>query len=263
VGRPILVAVGHPHHPPGLLERLERLGPHAQLEPGQPPGLVDDEVEEIPLGHEGQEPVGAGQPPEVGQGEVAVVGGDTQHRRLLVGKVQQLLGQAELVEQPQGGRVQGVAAEVTQEVGMLLQHQDLDPGPGQQQPQHGPGRATAGDAAGDLGPQDLGRRPVPRRRLLHPASSSRPVLRPGHADTPLLPILVAACEAPGTALLHDGFGSVACKSIACSTRSARGWMRRDTGVLSATEKAFQAVNRATASGTAHGGGSGALVQLGR
>jgi hypothetical protein len=40
-------------------------------------------------------------------------------------------------------------------------------------------------------------------------------------------------------------------------------MRRDTGVLSATPKAFQAVNRAMASGTAHGGGSVALVQLGR
>jgi transposase, IS6 family len=29
--------------------------------------------------------------------------------------------------------------------------------------------------------------------------------------TPLLPILVPACRAPPTALLHDGFGSVACK----------------------------------------------------
>jgi len=150
-----LVAVGHPHHPAPLLEHGERLGLHAQLEAGQPAGLADDEVEEVPLGHEGDVPVAAGQPAEVGQGEVAGVGGDLHDRRLAVGQAEQLPGQPELVEQPQGRGMQRVAAEVAQEVGVLLEHQHLDPGPGQQQPEHGPGRPAPGDAAADLARPDL------------------------------------------------------------------------------------------------------------
>src|SRR5215468_2912221 len=42
----------------------------------------------------------------------------------------------------------GVAAEVAQEVGMLLQHRHLDAGTRQQKPKHHPGRSAAGDAAG-------------------------------------------------------------------------------------------------------------------
>jgi hypothetical protein len=146
-----LVAPGQAHNPAALLDHGERLGPHAQLEAGQPAGLAGHEVEEVPLGHEGDVPVAAGQPAEVGQGEVALVGGDLQHRRLAVGEGEQPAGQPELVEQPQGRGVQGVAAEVAQEVGVLLEHQHLDPGPGQQQPEHRSGRPAAGDAAGDLG----------------------------------------------------------------------------------------------------------------
>jgi hypothetical protein len=40
---------------------------------------------------------------------------------------------------------------------VLFEHQHLDPGPGQQQPEHGPGRPAAGDAAGDLARPDLPR----------------------------------------------------------------------------------------------------------
>ena len=58
------------------------------------------------------------------------------------------LAEAELVEQGQGGRVHGVAAEVAQEVGVLLQHRDLDPGPGHEQPEDHPGRAAPDDEAG-------------------------------------------------------------------------------------------------------------------
>ena len=44
------------------------------------------------------------------------------------------LAEAELVEQGEGGGVHGVAAEVAQEVGVLLQHRDLDAGAGHEQP---------------------------------------------------------------------------------------------------------------------------------
>src|SRR5207245_9292271 len=46
------------------------------------------------------------------------------------------------------GRVDRVAAKVAQEVGVLLEHEDLDAGPGEEEPEHNPGRPSTGDAAG-------------------------------------------------------------------------------------------------------------------
>ena len=58
------------------------------------------------------------------------------------------VGEAQLVEQREGGRVDGVAAKIAQEVGVLLQHGDLDPGTGHQQAEDHPGGTTADDEAG-------------------------------------------------------------------------------------------------------------------
>ena len=46
-------------------------------------------------------------------------------------KFGELLLQAELVEQPQRARVHRVAAEIAQEIGVLLHHRDIDAGAGQ------------------------------------------------------------------------------------------------------------------------------------
>jgi hypothetical protein len=43
----------------------------------------------------------------------------------------------------------GIAAEIAQEVGMLFEDQDGDPGAGEQQSQHHTGRAATHDAATD------------------------------------------------------------------------------------------------------------------
>ncbi|MOA25540.1 hypothetical protein D3C78_1462710 [compost metagenome] len=61
---------------------------------------------------------------------------------------QQLLQQAKLIHDFQGRRVNGIAAKVAQEIGVLFQHYDLYPRPGQQIAEHQPGGATANDAAG-------------------------------------------------------------------------------------------------------------------
>jgi hypothetical protein len=54
---------------------------------------------------------------------------------------------AELVHHLEGRGMHGVAAEVAQEVGVLLQHHDRHPGAGQQEAQHHARRPAAGDAA--------------------------------------------------------------------------------------------------------------------
>ena len=90
---------------------------------------------------------------------------------LAVGQDEQLLEPAQLGQQLERRRVDGVALEVAQEVGVLLQDDDVDAGPGQQHAEHHPGRAAAGDAAGDLH----------RRRMARP---SWPVKRSGGGQSP-------------------------------------------------------------------------------
>ena len=62
----------------------------------------------------------------------------------------EIAGQAQFVEQPQRAGVHGVAAEVAQEVGVLLHHRDVDAAAGEQQAQHDSRGTAAGDDAGGL-----------------------------------------------------------------------------------------------------------------
>ena len=55
---------------------------------------------------------------------------------------------AELVHDFERGGMDGVAAKVAQEIGVLLQHHDVDAGAGQQETEHHAGWAAAGDGAG-------------------------------------------------------------------------------------------------------------------
>ena len=52
---------------------------------------------------------------------------------LLVRQLQELVEEAELVHHLEGRGVDGVAAEVAQEVGVLLEHDDIDAGAGEEE----------------------------------------------------------------------------------------------------------------------------------
>ncbi len=80
---------------------------------------------------------------------------------LRVRKLQELLEQSKLVHHLERGGMNGVAAKIAQEIGVLLQHDDLDAGARQQVAQHHPGRAAAGDGAGRANRLIHARRPYP------------------------------------------------------------------------------------------------------
>jgi hypothetical protein len=67
-----------------------------------------------------------------------------------VGALKKLLQQAELVHDLQGGGVDGVTAEVPEEIGVFFQHHQIYSGASQQKAQHDTGRPTAHDAAASL-----------------------------------------------------------------------------------------------------------------
>jgi hypothetical protein len=100
-------------------------------------GGLGEQVEKIPLWHHRDVRVRHLQPAHVGQLHHApVVGGEPRRGELAVRHGGELLAQPQFVEQGQRRGVHRVAAEVPEEVGVLLQHGHLDPGPGQQQACH-------------------------------------------------------------------------------------------------------------------------------
>ena len=149
------VAVAHAPDPAPLPQQPDDLGPAQHGERRVRRGVLDEEVEEVPLRHEGEIAVPAGQPPEVRDREGALVGGDGDLLGSLLRHLRERLPEPRLVEDPQGGRVDGVAAEVAQEVRVLLQHQHVHAGAGEQQREQRPCRPTPRDDDG---------------RALHPAT---------------------------------------------------------------------------------------------
>ena len=77
---------------------------------------------------------------------VADLAGKLAH--LLMRAFEEGVENAELVHDFERGGMDGVAAKVAQEIGVLLQHHDVDAGAGQQEAEHHAGRTAAGDGAG-------------------------------------------------------------------------------------------------------------------
>ncbi|MNC88489.1 hypothetical protein D3C83_43060 [compost metagenome] len=75
---------------------------------------------------------------------------------------------SELVHHFERRRMDGIAAEIPQEILMLFKHDNGDPGAGQQQPEHHPCGTTANNAAGCFDPVHI---TAPRHRETTPLES--------------------------------------------------------------------------------------------
>ena len=137
-----------PDNAPALLDQIRRLGAHAQIERRIALAARGQEVEEIPLRHQRDEFAVRRQMRKVGErdGVGADLTAETLDARMR--QLQEFIEQAELVHQFERRGMDGVAAEIAQEVGVLFQHGDGDAGARQQKAEHHAGRSAAGDAAG-------------------------------------------------------------------------------------------------------------------
>jgi hypothetical protein len=66
-------------------------------------------------------------------------------RKLLMRQAQKLVQQPQLMHEFQSRGVDRVAAEIAKEVGVLLEHDDVDAGTGQEEAEHHAGRTAASD----------------------------------------------------------------------------------------------------------------------
>ena len=77
---------------------------------------------------------------EIGEGHALVADLTRERAHLLMRALEEIVENAELVHDLERGGMNGVAAEIAQKIGVLLQHHDIDAGAGQQEAQHHAGR---------------------------------------------------------------------------------------------------------------------------
>ena len=147
-------------HSVAFADQVGGLGAHQQAERRKAVRLVREEVEEIPLRHQGDELRLGRQVGEIGDLEEAAADLHAQRADFAVGPSEERVQQAEFVHHLHGGGMHGVAAEIAQEVGVLFQHDHIDAGAREQEAEHHPGRPAADDAAAGRGIGHVIRRPA-------------------------------------------------------------------------------------------------------
>jgi hypothetical protein len=137
----------HARHAAVVLDQVDRLRPHADVERGVALALLGEEIEEVPLRHQCNELAAGRQMGEIREGIFVTAKDRADIDLLLVRQLEERVEQAELAHDFEGRGMNGVAAEVAQEVGMLLEHDDVHAGTREQEAEHHPAGPAADDAA--------------------------------------------------------------------------------------------------------------------
>ena len=169
-----------------LRDQIGGLGLHAQMEFRIALALLGEEIEEVPLRHQRDEFAAGRQMAEVHHRDALGADLEGQARHLLVRHLEEFVEQAELVHQLERRGMNGVAAEVAEEILVLLQHDDVDAGAGEQKAEHHAGRPAAGDAAA-RGDGFGHRRAIRSRRRARPPCSRRAASVPKASTTTAAP----------------------------------------------------------------------------
>src|SRR5262249_51756483 len=137
----------HTNDPAVFFEQIDYLSLHLQLECWVAASVVGKEVEKVPLRHECNEFAVRREMREVRYHYELIADLHTEFADFLVRPPEKVVEYAELINQLKRGGVDRVAAKVAQEIRMLFQQHNIDPGTGQQQAKHHSCRTTAGNAA--------------------------------------------------------------------------------------------------------------------
>jgi len=128
-----------------LVAQADRLGFHAQLKARVGPCEIGDAVEELPLRHQRNEGAEGFEMAEVGDRHPLAGDDASEAGGLVVGAGEQSVEHAELAEDAQRRGVDGVAAEIAEEIGVLFEDRHAGAGAGEEQPRHHPGGPAPGD----------------------------------------------------------------------------------------------------------------------
>ena len=115
------------------LDEPGRLGAHAEVETGIARALLRQKIEEVPLRHERDELAARRQVARSRRWALPVANLALKLSSSFVRQREEVVEQAELVHDLERRGMDGVAAEVTQKVGVLLEDDDVHAGAGEQE----------------------------------------------------------------------------------------------------------------------------------
>ena len=142
----------HPDRAAAFKHRVGDVGAHHQAKAPVASTLRRQKVEEIPLRHKGDEFAHGRQMAKIRNSHALVADLRGGFLKPLMWQLQKLVQQPYLVHEFERRGMDRVSAEITQEVGMLFQHQHIDTGTCQQETKHHAGRPAPDDATalGDI-----------------------------------------------------------------------------------------------------------------
>ena len=149
----------HADNAAAFLDQIGRLRLHMQIEGRVDLAVRRQKIEEVPLRHQRDEFAARRQVAEVGKRNGGVADLSAQPGDARVRQLEEFVQQAELMHELQRRGMNGVAAKIAQEVGVLLQHHHRHAGARQQKAEHHAGRSPAGNAAGGFDSGFRHRRP--------------------------------------------------------------------------------------------------------
>jgi len=130
-----------------LCDQILGLGFHQKMKVGQLLCFCRQEIQKVPLRHQGDEFAGRGQAGEIADREMVVAKIQAGGSDRGIWQLEEVLQQPQLMHDLKGRGVHRVAAEIAQEVPVLFQNRHIHPGAGQKKAAHHAGRAAARDHA--------------------------------------------------------------------------------------------------------------------
>jgi len=137
----------HADDAPAFLDQRGRFRLHLQMKARIALAAIGEEIQEVPLRHQRDELAARRQVAEVDEGEMQAAELAAERARLGVGQLEEFVEQAEFAHHLERGGMDRVAAEIAQEIGVLLQHHDVDTAAREQEAEHHAGRSASHDAA--------------------------------------------------------------------------------------------------------------------
>ena len=131
-------------------DEVDRLRRHHHFQRSKPLAALAQEIEKVPLWHEGDEGIFDVVPAQDGEPHRLAAEHPLHPLQPLMRQFQEAVDQPELVHHLQRGGMHGVAAKIAEEIRMLLQHHDVDAGASEQVTEHHARGPTADDTAAHL-----------------------------------------------------------------------------------------------------------------
>jgi len=121
-----------PGHAPALFDQCGDVGLHSELERRIALRLSGDKIQEVPLRHQGDETAMGRQMGKIGDPHKVIANLCAERAHFLVRLLEELTKEAEFVHDLERRGMNGIPAEIAQEVGVLFEDQNRDPGASEQ-----------------------------------------------------------------------------------------------------------------------------------